>query len=92
MYGTIRTKHFDQRFQQRGLKKAVVQALIQYGEQHSSRHGIESLFFSKHALAEIKADHGKAVFKACERLRNAYLVMSEDGVLITIARNYRRAN
>ena len=90
MNGIIRTKHFEQRLQQRGLSERVVMALLYYGERHTSRRGIDSLVFTKTALADIKSDYGIAIFKACEKLRNTYLIATEGGVLITVARSYRR--
>lgn len=90
MDGITRTKHFDRRFQQRGLNSTIVEMLLNYGAGRRTRDGAESLSFTKDALHEIRADLGEAVFKACERLRNAYLVVSADGVLITVARSYRR--
>lgn len=90
MDGTTRTKHFAQRLQQRGLTEVVVSALFLYGERRLSRHGIDSLIFTKAALADINNELGSAVFKACERRRNAYLIVSEQGTLITIARSYRK--
>ena len=90
MNGFIRTKHFDQRLQQRGLNEIVIMALLYYGERRTSHHGIDSLIFTKSALADIRSDFGIAVFKACEKLRNTYLIASEEGVLITVARSYRR--
>jgi hypothetical protein len=87
MNGITRTKHFDQRFQQRGMKHVVVMALLRYGERRSSRHGIESIIFTKTALAEIRSDCGSSMFKACEKLKNTYIIMSEGGVLITVVRN-----
>ncbi len=90
MNGTIRTKHFNQRIQQRGLDETVVMALFHCGERRTSHRGIDSLIFTKNALADIRSDHGLAIFKACERLRSAYLITSEDGVLITVAHSYRR--
>ena len=90
MNGIIRTKHFEQRFQQRGLNEIVVLALLYYGERHTSRHGIDSVIFTKTALADIRSDHGLAIFKACEKLRNTYLIITEGGVLITVARSFRR--
>lgn len=86
MDGITRTKHFDQRFQQRGLKEIVVRALLYYGEPRSSRGGADSLIFTKSALIEIRNDHGSAIFKACEKLRNAYIIV-KDGKLITVARS-----
>lgn len=88
MNGITRTKHFDQRFQQRGLNETVVMALLYYGERRSTRHRADSLIFTKTALLEIRNDHGPAIFKACEKLRNAYIIV-KDGMLITVARSRR---
>lgn len=88
MNGITRTRHFDHRLQQRGLSNVVVMALLSYGECRSSRHGVESLIFTKHALADIENDFGSSVLKMCEKRRNAYLIV-RDGVLITVARSYR---
>jgi len=90
MNGIIKTKHFDQRFQQRGMNQIVVNALLQYGERWKSRHGVDSIVLTKGALADIKSDMGRSAFLACEKLRNAYIIVSEDGTLITVARSFRR--
>ena len=71
MDGIIRTKHFTQRLQQRGLTEAVVSALLHYGERRSSRHGIDSFIFTETALVDINYELGSAVFKACEKRSNA---------------------
>lgn len=90
MHGLILTKHFNERLQQRGLKDTVIDVLIQYGEQRPCRYGVISIRFTKVTLAEIKADYDSTIFRACERFRNTYIIMSEDGVLITVARSFRR--
>ena len=64
--------------------------MLYYGELRTSHHGIDSLIFTKSALADIRSDHGLAIFKACEKLRNTYLIASGNGVLITVARSSRR--
>ena len=90
MYGLIYTKHFGQRAQQRSLNSIVVAALLRYGESRYSRAGIDSLIFTKAALADIKSDYGARIFQMCERFKNTYIIMSDDGVLITVARSHRR--
>lgn len=90
MDSITRTKHFNRRCQQRSVNDIVVWALLNYGERYSSRHGIDSLIFTKAALVEIRNEHGSLIFKACEKRRNAYLIASEDGTLITVARSYRK--
>ena len=76
MNGFTRTKHFEKRSQQRCVNYIIVQALLEYGEQRSSKNGIDSLIFTKKALTEIKNDYGPSVFKACEKLRNTYIIVS----------------
>ncbi|MEZ5681498.1 MAG: hypothetical protein R3E14_09415 [Erythrobacter sp.] len=91
MDGIIRSKHFDLRYQQRGLTAIAVETLLQYGSAHRVYGGAERLTFTKSVLAEVRIDLGERVFKACERLRNAYIVVSEKGVLITVARSHGKA-
>lgn len=89
MNGIIHTKHFNNRLQKRGIDYAIIMALLYYGECRSSRHGTDSLIFTKASLAEIKADYGHSAFKACEKFKNVYLIVSQEGALITVARSYR---
>lgn len=91
MNGLIYSKHFCQRMQQRSISDDVVRALVQYGESKPCGDGAESIFFSKRALAQIKGDHGDALFRKCDRCRNSYIVLSCDAVLITVARSYSKA-
>lgn len=89
MYGLIETKHFLARSQQRCIKSFIQELLLYYGESRKLRDGIDSIFFSRDSLHAILNDLGNPTFKMCEKFRNAYLILSEDGVLITIARSYR---
>ncbi len=91
MHGYIFTKHFQERAQQRSVSSPIVSALLKYGEARSSKCGIDSLIFTTHALAEIKSDCRPSVFKMCEKFKNTYIIMSDDGALITVARSYRRS-
>src|SRR5690606_14013486 len=89
MYGLFHTTHFQIRTKQRGLSRIVIDALVRYGESRLCHRGVDSLIFTKRALDEIRSDCGPHVFRMCEKKRNAYIIMSEDGVLITVARSYR---
>lgn len=90
MDGIIRSEHFEYRFQQRGLTELGVETLLQYGSSRRTRDGARSLTFTKDVLAEIRADLGDRAFKACDRLKNAYIVLSDEGTAITVARSYRK--
>lgn len=90
MNGITPSEHFCLRFQQRGMDDIVVMALLHYGQSRASRHGIDSLMFTKDVLIEIRNDCGPTVAKMCERQRNTYLIVSDDGVLITVAHGHRK--
>lgn len=85
------SKHAALRMIQRGLSKNIVELLVSYGSCRSAGRGAESVFFTKSALEEIKNDLGFEVYKECEKCKNAYVVISNDNVLITVARSYRRS-
>jgi hypothetical protein len=90
MNGIRRTNHFQHRFQQRGMNCTVVMALLSHGECRLSQHGIDKLIFTKSALSEIRTDYGFDIYKMCEKLRNAYIIISRGAVLVTVARAYGR--
>lgn len=90
MDGIKRTKHFEQRFQQRGLTSIVVETLLQYGAARRTYGGAESFTFTTDVLAEIRSDLGDVIFKACERLKTAYVIVSDGGTLITVAHKRRK--
>jgi hypothetical protein len=90
MHGTYYTKHFVKRSQQRGLNDDVINVLLKYGECCRSHCGIDSIMFTKNSLTEIKNDHGAQVFRMCEKFKNIYIIMTGDGVLITVARSFRK--
>lgn len=91
MHGYIYTKHFQERAQQRSVSSPIVSALLKYGEARSSKRGIDSIISNTNALTEIKSEYGPSVFKMCEKFNNTYIIMSNDGALITVARSYRRS-
>jgi len=71
------TDHARARMQQRGIRAAAVQALLDYGRSVPAGDGCEVLFFDK------------AVRRAA-RLPNAYAVVGRDGAVVTVGHRYRR--
>jgi len=90
MRGPTHTKHSRVRSQQRCLNRFVIDILFNYGESRRCRGGVDGLFFSRDSLRQIMNDLGSRIFKMCEKYKNAYLIVAEDGVLITAARSNRR--
>ena len=89
MIDIILSRHGMIRMAQRSINISVIDFLISYGEVRRCRDHAESFYFSKRSLRDILDDHGLSAFKACEKMRNAYIVI-QDGVLITVARSHRR--
>lgn len=85
------SKHAALRMIQRGLSENIVELLMSYGSCRSAGRGAESVFFTKGALEDIKNDLGFKLYKECEKFKNAYVIVSNDNVLITVARGYRRS-
>lgn len=90
MNGLTHSKHYITRTQQRSISRIMECLIILYGDSMKCRGGVESISFSRESLQEIENEHGKSVRKLCEKYRNAYLILSGDGVLVTAARSYRR--
>jgi hypothetical protein len=90
MYGFAETKHSLVRSQQRSINNTVKELLLIYGDSCRCGGGVDRIYFSKDSLNEILSDLGSPVCKMCEKFKNTYAIVSEDGVLITIARSYRK--
>ena len=90
MHSLKKSNHFKVRTQQRCVNGLVTDVLFTYGESRKCRGGVESIFFSRESLIDIRNEFGASICNACEKLRNSYLIVSEDGVLITAARSNRR--
>ena len=76
------TRHAEVRCQQRGIRQEVVQTLLVYGRQ-GHRHGAEVYFMDREARMRARAGLGKRSYaKVADRL-NAYLVVADDGGIIT---------
>lgn len=91
MASIIVTKHLLQRMQQRGIRNNIVENLALYGEVITSKGGIDSVIFTKASLDEIKVECGYDAYKKCERQKNTYLIVSDDGVAVTVAHSYRHS-
>ena len=89
MNGIIKSGHSKRRCQQCCVNDIVIQLLLYYGESRKCRGGVDGLFFSKDSMEDISNEHGNQILKMCEKFRNTYLILSEDGVVITVARSYR---
>ena len=82
------TAHAQARCQQRSLSPEVVDTLLAYGER--KRHkGADVYFLTKRARSRAAGALGHR-YRQLEARLNSYLVVSDEGSLITVGRRYRR--
>ncbi|TCM24923.1 hypothetical protein [Novosphingobium sp. ST904] len=76
------TRHGAVRSQQRSVPHAVVDALIDFGEAEHDGRGAVRHFFSRRAWKTYSAYLGTEA-RHYERYRAAYVVLGEDGAVVT---------
>jgi len=84
------TDHARARMQQRGIRAAAVEALLDFGSaRHLHTKGREMVFFDKAARERLFRDNPAAVQEA-DRLCRTYVVVGRDGAVVTVGHRYRR--
>tara|TARA_R110000787_G_scaffold144870_1_gene258742 strand:- start:13 stop:279 length:267 start_codon:yes stop_codon:yes gene_type:complete len=83
------THHAEARMQQRGISHQAVDALMSYGE-YRRHHGAEVCYLTKHSRTHMLKDMGKRAFLQLEKALDAYLVVSDEGAIITAGHRHHR--
>lgn len=83
------TRHAQTRCQQRGIRSEVVDALMAFGRRRT-RHGADVYFMDRTARERARADLGRVAFSRISDRLDAYLVVSDDGRVITAAKRFKR--
>jgi len=78
------TKHAQVRMKQRSISPKLLQALIDFGNCRRS-HSTNVLFLTREGLDDIRATWERESYKLVERKRHAYVVIGDDGFIITAA-------
>ncbi|SEP82124.1 protein of unknown function [Devosia sp. YR412] len=89
MNGLNLSAHATTRMHQRGIRSEVVEALLTYGRCERSR-GADVYFVDRRTRERVREEIGGKRFARIEKSLDAYLVVGEDGTLITAARSLRR--
>lgn len=83
------THHAEVRMQQRGIPMAAVDALLSFG--HRRRHrGADVYFLDKRARTRLANELGRTCYRQLEKALDSYLVVSDDGDVITAAHRHHR--
>jgi hypothetical protein len=82
------TAHAQTRCQQRSISSEVVDTLLAYGERQ--RHdGADVYYLTKAARSRVYGALG-ARYRTIEKALNSYIVVSDEGQVITAGHRYRR--
>lgn len=83
------TRHAQVRCKQRGIRPAVINTILAYGRQRR-RHGADVYFMDSSARKLARSELGRIGYaKIADRL-DAYLIMSDEGQVVTAAIRLRR--
>jgi len=83
------TLHARTRAQQRSLPPAIINWLLQFG--HETRHnGADVFCFDKQSRKRLMRFLGATAFRRIEDLLDAYVVVSDDGQILTVGHRTRR--
>ena len=81
--------HADLRCQQRGISSQIVEVLLSYGTRRQ-RHGAEVCFMDHSARRQAAAGLGRERFARIADRLNRYVVLADDGTIVTAAPRRRR--
>lgn len=83
------TNHAQTRIQQRGIRAEAVDAILCYGKRR--RHqGADVYFIDKSSRKRLAGSMGRKAYSKIERSLNSYLVVGDDGAIITAAHRLQR--
>ncbi len=83
------THHAQARMQQRSIPMSAIDVLMEYGEARR-HHGADVFFLTKKSRGRVLKDFGKSAFLKLEKALDAYLVVGDDGTLITTGHRHHR--
>ena len=89
MEGLFYSGHATVRMNQRGIRDETIEALLSFGERKRSR-GADVYFMDRTARRRARDELGAKHFARIEKSLNAYVVVGDDGTLVTAARRLRR--
>ena len=83
------TTHARARMQQRGIRAAALEALLDYGRVTHLGGGRDIVFFDKKARRRL-AKLSPAAQRDAERISRTYAIVASDSSVITVGHRYRR--
>ena len=85
----MHTAHAQARCQQRAIPIEAVETLLAYGETRR-RHGADVYYLDKRSRTRVAQALGRLRYQRIEKVLDAYLVVSDEGDLITAGHRHQR--
>tara|TARA_B100000745_G_C20041688_1_gene355012 strand:+ start:393 stop:665 length:273 start_codon:yes stop_codon:yes gene_type:complete len=82
---STKTHHAQVRQQQRGIPQFVVDLIVEFGCERPAGDGCISIFLDKKGRKELERYLSKAVYAKIREHLNYYVILSEAGVVVTMA-------
>lgn len=83
------TSHAQARIQQRGIPLEAIDAILSYGKRRR-REGADIYFLDRRSRGRMARALGKKTYTRLERSLDSYLVVGDDGAIITAAHRLGR--
>ncbi len=83
------TAHAHSRCQQRGIPSAVVDLIVDFGAEVRT-HGASKYYLDRRARSDLRRVVGPQALRQVEHKLNCYVVVADDGVLVTAAPRTKR--
>lgn len=84
MSGVRFSDHARARMQQRGINPVIVFWLLDYGRVRRSR-GADMYDLDKRARVRLRCAIGETEYRRCQKHLDVYVVIADDGIVITVA-------
>ena len=84
------TDHARIRMQQRGVRREVVDLLLQFGSRAYDGRGAQIRYFDGRACKRIRNAMGDETLRRCHDRLDSYAVVANDGQIVTVGHRYRR--
>ena len=83
------TYHAAVRSQQRGIPPLIINLVVSYGKM-IQRRGASVYFLDKLTRRNLKKEIGSIAYRRLDDLLDAYVVVADDGAVVTTGKHYKR--
>ena len=84
------TEHARIRMQQRGIPRAALEILLDFGREAHDHRGCRVVLFDKRSRRHLANELGRDRIRSVERYLDAYAVVGSDDMIVTVGRRRRR--